>query len=423
MKKRIHRILTFLVTGLVIASSTSSIAAADESFFIGNGIFYYNGATEEQNDNTTCNTSSVSGTVNPNAKKIWSWFMSEGMSEFGAAGIMGNMQVESAFNPFRLQVANEDYDSLTSNSEYNKAFGLVQWDGGRRVEVLRYIGDDNPEYKKYINLEFGELPDSYKNAPNEIVDAFIELELDFIKQESTDGGNRSTVWNKMISAASAEEASDVFEEIFEGSVRKAGGSHSIAAAEIYANFAGSCSTYIGEGGLTEEQARQFMMNYGEDKNGDTTAAINSGIGTPSSGCSGGLLSNCTSLSAFFASKFSSDSYMGGDGYATVDNMGKAGVPTGSKPQLYSIFSWSNSTYGHTGVVLGIHGDTVIVGHASCSNTGTGKGNGLKEGGGAGFISVGKINEATAWLGVVPTEFAYPRNVNQSKIEAYVSGSI
>lgn len=189
--------------------------------------------------------------------------------------------------------------------------------------------------------------------------------------------------------------------------------------------ADGCTTggNIEEGGLTEDQAKIFVMNYGADKGGDSTKAVLAGPGTPSSGCAGGLLSNCTSFSAFFVNKFTSDKFQGGAGSEVVGNLGAAGVPTGNKPKVYSVFSTgSTSGDGHTGVILGIHGDTVIVGQASCSSTGSGAGDGTTYNKGAAIIRVGKINDGSAYFGTVPTKFAYPRNVDVDAIQEYINAA-
>lgn len=114
----------------------------------------------------------------------------------------------------------------------------------------------------------------------------------------------------------------------------------------------------------------------------------------------------------------------GDGGEVVGNMAAAGFETGSQPKVYAVFSMSSSSsYGHTGVVLGIQGDTAIVGHASCGrgNDGIGgAGNGTLSGNGSGFIGVGKLNRSGgAWYaGGVPTKFAYPP-VDVAKIQSYI----
>jgi surface antigen len=177
---------------------------------------------------------------------------------------------------------------------------------------------------------------------------------------------------------------------------------------------------IADSGLTYEQAKQLVMNYGKNKDDDSTKNMNKGPGKPGTGCNGGALSNCVSFSAFFMNKFTDARYQGGNGENVVSRLKASGVPTGKTPKVGAIFSWSNSGAGHTGVVLGINGDNVIVGHAGCSNPGKGEGNGIKSGGGAGFVIQGSKTSTKPWFGKVPTEFAYPKTINWDEVAKYVS---
>ncbi|MBR3055908.1 hypothetical protein IKG64_01145 [Candidatus Saccharibacteria bacterium] len=180
---------------------------------------------------------------------------------------------------------------------------------------------------------------------------------------------------------------------------------------------------IGEGGLTFEQAKIFMMNYGANKNGSSAAAVaKDGSSWKLSGCNGGGGSNCVTFSAFFINKFT-DSIRGrGNGNRTASGMlnveGK-----GTEPRVWAIFSGGTDSHPHTGVILGYHDGEWIVGHASCSGSGSGAGNGgdgtyRGRGNGAGFV-LKSSNLCTALLGYCPANFAYPKNVDVDAIEAYL----
>ena len=388
----------------------------------------------------TCSTGIDTLSGGSNKEMVWDWLIKKGMSEIGAAGIMGNMSVESGFNPFRLQVADENYDTLTSNDGYDKAFGLAQWDGGRRVEVLKYLANLDQSYKAFIDKKYGEEAESYKFAEDEqpgITEKFIIAELDFLYKESTGGGNRPTTWKSMLTATSPTDAANKFEEVFEGSVRPAGGSQVGEAIKIYNEFKSGTSdpgvyrtsdstgcgsdentTVSEEGGLTESQAKKLVMNYGANVDNDSANTVGSAYWNL---CNGGG-SNCVTFSRFFINKFSESPAPSpmGNGKDVVQKLGESGVPTGNTPKPFAIFSWSNSTNGHTGVILGINGDTAIIGEASCSSVGIGAGDGTTYDKGAAIIRVGKLNDPSIWFGKVPTEFAYPKNVNVSKIQDYVN---
>ena len=182
---------------------------------------------------------------------------------------------------------------------------------------------------------------------------------------------------------------------------------------------GSVSGEISDGGLTFEQAKQFMRNYGANKNGSSKAATDALWDF----CNGGG-SNCVTFSAFFLNKFTS-TYVGttpGNGYEVVGNLGAKGVSTGTTPKPFAVFSWSNGGYGHTGVILGIQNGEYIVGHASCSNQGRGEGtggDGTSDGRGSGSGFVLKSSDLhTALLGGGTPTFAYP-TVDTNKISQYL----
>ena len=159
------------------------------------------------------------------------------------------------------------------------------------------------------------------------------------------------------------------------------------------------------------------MNYGANKNGDS--AKFAGALWPF--CQGGG-ANCVTFSYFFNHKFTDLPASPGDGNGEdiVGSLRSKGAKTGTTPKLYATFSWDNDTYGHTGIVLGISGDQVIVGHASCGSGSPGAGDGTTLGKGAAIVRSGKANDKNVWLGQIPKEFAYPDSVKTSEIQKYIS---
>lgn len=65
-----------------------------------------------------------------NQEKIWNFFIAAGLSPVQAAGVMGNIEQESGYNP----AADQGGPGGTSGA-YGNAFGIVQWDGGRRTAL------------------------------------------------------------------------------------------------------------------------------------------------------------------------------------------------------------------------------------------------------------------------------------------------
>lgn len=202
------------------------------------------------------------------------------------------------------------------------------------------------------------------------------------------------------------------------------------------NGGSSCFSYCGgngtvsDGGLTIEQAKVFMMNYGENKNDSSKDAV----GALWDYCNGGG-SNCVTFSAFFMFKFTNITQNGptGDGQelvATLKGRSDVDAEYGEEPRVWAILSTPPQ---HTAVVLGHHDGKWIVGHASCSYEGKGKGNGGNgelngagdsKGGGSGFIAIEESDDPTQWQWVeTGVEFAYPASVDTKKIEEYLDNGV
>ncbi len=100
----------------------------------------------------TASTAGLPGAVgsptagNTNQEKVWNYFVGKGMSPVHIAGIMGNIEAESSFNPDQEQIG-------------GPAYGLVQWDDRRsKLEAkARELGVDvaNIDFQlDYIWFEF-----------------------------------------------------------------------------------------------------------------------------------------------------------------------------------------------------------------------------------------------------------------------------
>ncbi len=97
--------------------------------------------------------------------RIWNFFTSTvGLSPVATAGIMGNMQAESHFDPAIAQTANAWSDM---SDVYFEGVGLVQWDGGRRPAYIKYANSHNADPKilvPQLNYVWHELNGAYKDA-------------------------------------------------------------------------------------------------------------------------------------------------------------------------------------------------------------------------------------------------------------------
>ena len=191
---------------------------------------------------------------------------------------------------------------------------------------------------------------------------------------------------------------------------------------------GGGNNRVGEGGLTVEQAKTFMMHYGANKNGSSEKAV----GALWNFCNGGG-SNCVTFSAFFMFKFTNITSRGPTGngdevVATLRSRSDVDATYGTDPQVYAILSTPPQ---HTAVVLGHHDGKWIIGHASCRYKGIGEGNGgngslegENKGGGSGFIAIEESDNPADWQWVNPgVTFAYPARVDTAKIEEYLNSGV
>ena len=177
---------------------------------------------------------------------------------------------------------------------------------------------------------------------------------------------------------------------------------------------------IGEGGLTYEEAVKFMQNYGENKNNASKIAAGS---TMWNMCNGGG-SNCVTFSVFFMNKFTDAKPCSiggrcGNGYEILDYTGNIDKSMGNnaEPRVWAVFSYRPI---HTGVILGYHNGEWIVGHASCSNNGIGRGNGTSRHSGSGYVKKSSNWRQAVSLGDMTSlvGFGYPKNVDVAAIERF-----
>lgn len=219
---------------------------AMEQYYASQNIAYYDPCSTACSAGVSASTAGLTG--EHNEEKVMNWLMGNGLTAAGAAGVAGNMKAESSFNPFRFQTTVSSREELlNAGNSYDKAWGLVQWDGGRRVAVLDALEKKYPDYMQYIDLQYGGTPDAHSNAPPEVVDDFIEFELEYVKFESDAGGNRAGVWDGLKAFPNTEEgalqAAIYFHDDFEGSndspdtVRN--GLRGTSAKELFTQFANS----------------------------------------------------------------------------------------------------------------------------------------------------------------------------------------
>lgn len=378
----------------------------DVEFFEANDIPFWNPCegydqcSDTVGDLTAPAPTSLTGESNP--EKVWNYFIARGLTPVAAAGAMGNMEQESSgFDPW----AGEGGDTTIDKGKLGVGFGLIQWTNtenntqGRRYGVMNYletngvplvVTDDQTIIDQALLLELNWLWDQEQGGMKwqEQLNAETTVDGDPSKPFGEDNtGNGSA----MLFHALVERSGDDTE----GKQQRIDG-----AKKFLETFgqggAGECG--IGEGGLTADEAQKIMTYYRDVENrdsitslftqagrGDASFFLNGNdpdndprCGAPDADMSGidrdddlmSRLSNCTAFSTYFIAKYTDMNFnANGNGRDKVTELLAINpeATTGSEPKVFAIFSRQSGDFGHTGVILGIDGDKVIIGEAACGS--------------------------------------------------------
>lgn len=446
--------LTGLIIGTVISvfAVTTALATNQDALFSSNHVLFYNPSAP------TCEVSSSSGGSSDAVGKVVDYKNREILNDAQVKAINDNKPFyekaaqkvgipwemiavihvrESGLgrtNPGNGQGIYQFFDKrggpyptgAVSDEEFQRQTDFVAQfileKAGSRGSDLK-SGDDNAV--KYTFFAY-----------NGIASAYIDqaLKLGFNDEQAGNGEGSPYVMNKADEKRDPDSNSSNWGQIkrdngdIEYPANKDHGAF-VTYAALKGKIISSCSGSgtIDGNGLSEEDAKKFMMAYGENRKNFSALAVQQGGNPWKIGeCQGGGGSNCVTFSAFFNNAFTDMPKIGyPHGALVVTTLASHGVSTGTEPRIFSTFSNFNlpnyGEFGHTGIVLGKKSDgSLIVGHASCSHTGIGRGDGTEEGGGSGFVIVGRPEEGKTWLTYVkPFLFAYPSKVNTEAIKQFI----
>ncbi|MEV4234412.1 phage tail tip lysozyme [Nocardia sp. NPDC049737] len=143
----------------------------------------------------------ISGGKKATASEIYQYLLKKGFTPAQAAGILGNMQVESGFD----------------TGAYNPgegAIGLCQWEGGRRANLEAFAASD-PQHRSVTDWS---------------------LQVDFMIHELK--GSESGAYSHLTSATSPGAAAAAFDQYYERSSGEARGQRVANANSIASSLAG-----------------------------------------------------------------------------------------------------------------------------------------------------------------------------------------
>lgn len=105
-------------------------------------------------------------TPEENAKQIWSYFIGKGFTPNQTAGIMGNLQAESAFMPDRIEgKAVEDGTDTFDPSWFGKSgYGLAQWTTEGRQKSLLKLAQERGVKDSDLLMQLDHIMNEFKNS-------------------------------------------------------------------------------------------------------------------------------------------------------------------------------------------------------------------------------------------------------------------
>lgn len=217
-------------------------------------------------------------------EKAWNYLRGAGYSEEQTAGVMGNIERESSFNPFVAQ-------GEASSPSVSSGWGLVQWTGVRHAEIRDAVIDElGTEY--YIaapNMQ--QLPETMSDDD---VDAMALFQLRYIIGELE--GVEKEAGDHLASTTTVEEATRSFEAKYERSGVMAIDERIANAQAFYDQYSGTATPAPG-GTEPTPNLDESAANAGAMGAGCTGSTISPGSETGSvTPCPSGT-SGCVNIAA------------------------------------------------------------------------------------------------------------------------------
>ena len=211
-RKVIYRLFISIVVFSQFITPTvfakSSLPARYETEFSQNNIVFYKPGS---NSRGVCGSGDVEISGDTIEEMIWSGLTSF-MTEEQAAGVMGNMQSESGFNPARHEesmLSKYPNFDLFSHSDISYGIGLIQWSFGRRINVMNHIQSTGSAYLKYFDD-----PQKYSRkksgaeflsiAGKQDTANLVSIELEFLKNELNTKASYKGIFNTTTVAEATE---------------------------------------------------------------------------------------------------------------------------------------------------------------------------------------------------------------------------
>lgn len=225
-----YAILCLLFSFLLVGTNAfaQSLSQDDQNSIYGDTVWYKaSGGTSG-----SCSTT-LEG--NDNEQKTWNYFKGKGLTDPQVAGVMGNIEQESSFDPERVQSGG---DSTTPPNTPGVGWGIVQWTPGTKAQ------DAAQEY----------------NINGAIYELATQLDIVWAEMSGTSPTGAQNMLNGLEQISDAAQAASYFNSNFEQGTDPSG--------------------------VRESNAQKILQQYGGS----------SGGGSSSGSCIIGLETDCTTVS-------------------------------------------------------------------------------------------------------------------------------
>ena len=204
---------------------------------------------------------------NTTAEKIWNFLKSNGLSDCGTAGLMGNLFAESGLNPQNLQNSYEkklghtdaSYTAAVDNGSYTNfakdaaGYGLAQWTYHTRKAALL-------EYAKAAGKSIGDMEMQLGFLMKELTEGY-KATLSVLKTAQTVAAASNAVLTQFerpadqsdtVKAKRAEYGQKYFDQYAARAVsnKENGGTSNMNVSEVRKKFAARAAAYVGVKGGT-----------------------------------------------------------------------------------------------------------------------------------------------------------------------------
>lgn len=214
-------------------------------------------------------------TGNTNIEGVFNYFTSAGYSDEMAAGIAGNIQIESSgAQPALAEIGYESGFGESVSPSALRGWGIVQWTAQRHADVRTKVIDELGD--KYYTSQYSN-PKAEDWMSEEDEKKLLKVQLDYLKSELEGPGYRSTVYEPMKKAKSPEEAADIFVRKFEipANVDQTSLERQKIAKDFYDQFSGGNTSDDVSAGSDDEDEESSTNALDVDGKGSSKDTSNS----------------------------------------------------------------------------------------------------------------------------------------------------